>query len=224
MTANVDQDNSCEARSGNIQNIVKQAEEMARQVRKAQSEWAYYMWQLAGEQQGLAFDFWVAAQEYVESVTVALVNTAQRVSPSKEELTKVREALLGSGFFERTSDLAYHMWVESGRLPGTTLAHFWRDAARHVSAVVIGAAKTAASAGESADVLSQTLARFSSTAHLNDIREKAYLHWLGRHKPYWEAMKDWADAENEALKLKAEGHGVRGSCRNSAPPSTEPEK
>lgn len=94
-------------------------------------ELAYLMWEAAGDQQGAAIDFWLAAERHV--LTVMRTGMGTSASESDPQCALTRELMFGSAsaYFERVRESAYALWAASGEEYGRSL-DFWLEGERQV--------------------------------------------------------------------------------------------
>lgn len=90
-------------------------------------ELAYVMWEAAGDQQGAAMDFWLAAERHV--LTVMRTGMGTSASESGPQCALTRELMFGSSsaYIDRLRESAYALWLSSGEEYGRSL-DFWLEA------------------------------------------------------------------------------------------------
>lgn len=154
------------------------------------------------------FDFWFAAQKYINTITNTFAPTDLWTSHDAKDVSqlyKLYQSLPSEAFIHQTSELAYHMWHGSSHRSDTPTLNFWTYAERHTLAIAASAIRSTDSATEALDALSKAFALFSPEAYLNYIRTDAYFGWVNRGMLLWQDLEDWLIAETETINSLLQG-------------------
>jgi hypothetical protein len=166
------------------------------------AEVASVAWESAGKQAGNALDFWLAAERYVRGMTAMVARAPWWPFLDEEAFSRMRES--SAVYFMRIRELAHLMWQAGGDQCGSPL-DIWLAAERHILVVMASAIRTTGSATEAGAALARAFRTFSPVAHLDCIRETAYLMWEEAGRQSGNALEDWLNAEEEVLNSLTNG-------------------
>jgi len=193
------------------------------------AEVASVAWESAGKQAGNALDFWLAAERYVRGMTAMVARAPWWPFLDEKAFARMRES--SAVYFKLIRELAHLMWQAGGEQCGTPL-DIWLAAERHILVVMAVAIKTTESAAGAGDALARTFRTFSPAAHLEHIRQTAYVLWEETGRQSGQAFDNWLDAEEEVLNGLIDGSaktvelmakGKSASNRRSKPDGNPPE-
>ena len=166
------------------------------------AEVASVAWESAGKQAGNALDFWLAAERYVRGMTAMVARAPWWPFLDEEAFAQMRNS--SAVYFKRIRELAHLMWQAGGEQCGTPL-DIWLAAERHILVVMSAAIRTTGSATGAGDALARAFRTFSPLAHLERIRQTAYLIWEETGRQGGHALDDWLNAEEEVLNRLMSG-------------------
>jgi hypothetical protein len=193
------------------------------------AEVASVAWESAGKQAGNALDFWLAAERYVRGMTAMVARAPWWPFLDEDAFARMRES--SAVYFMRIRQLAHLMWQTGGEQCGTPL-DIWLAAERHILVVMAAAIRTTGSAPGAGAALARAFRTFSPAAHLERIRQTAYVLWEETGRQGGHALDNWLDAEEEVLNNLMDGtaktvelmaKGKPASDRRSKPSETSPE-
>ena len=169
------------------------------------AEVASMAWESAGKQAGGALDFWLAAERYVRGMTAMVARAPWWPFLDEKAFAGMRES--SAVYFKLIRELAHLMWQAGGEQCGTPL-DIWLAAERHILVVMAATIRTTESAAGAGDALSKAFGTFSPTAHLERIRQTAYVLWEETGRQSGHAFDNWLDAEDEVLNSLMNGSAI----------------
>lgn len=189
---------------------------------KALRDMAYFLYESSGYEPGRAWDFWLdaeksawsAIQNYFHLFTEAPAVTSFLPLRYEDFIARFGNAFSPTAYVETVRDVAYHMWISSGRPSWARIGDTLVAAQKHVLAIMSAAIKTTSSAVEVAQALVGAFATFSPSQHLEYIRRHAYALWESRGRQDGHALDDWLQAEQQILEKIASGQHTHEQARS----------
>jgi hypothetical protein len=181
------------------------------------AEVASVAWESAGKQAGNALDFWLAAERYVRGMTAMVARAPWWPFLDEEAFARMRES--SAVYFKLIRELAHLMWQAGGEQCGSPL-DIWLAAERHILVVMAAAIRTTESAPGAGAALARAFRTFSPVAHLERIRETAFLLWEETGRQGGHALDNWLDAEEEVLNGLMEGSAKTVELMAKAKPAS----
>lgn len=100
-------------------------------------ELAHAMWEAAGQRQGQAIDYWLAAERHI--MTMIMSFAAGNEGKPEAMVEKALESFSAQAYLDRIRTLAYYMWEAAGQQYGDAL-EFWVAAERQMLDAMVAAA------------------------------------------------------------------------------------